>query len=53
MLFLSRSAQDRLIGLIIDMAGLIPQKDGGIALPMYRQDAPCRATIAARAPVVA
>jgi CRP/FNR family transcriptional regulator, nitrogen fixation regulation protein len=38
LLLLSRSAQDRLIGFIIDMAGRIGQKDDRIALPMFRQD---------------
>jgi CRP/FNR family transcriptional regulator, nitrogen fixation regulation protein len=38
LLLLSRSARDRLIGFIIDIAGRVAQKNDRIALPMFRQD---------------
>jgi CRP/FNR family transcriptional regulator, nitrogen fixation regulation protein len=38
LLLLSRSAQDRLIGFITNIAGRVAQKDDRIALPMFRQD---------------
>jgi CRP/FNR family transcriptional regulator, nitrogen fixation regulation protein len=38
LLLLHRTAQDRLIGFIIDIAGRVARKTDRIALPMFRQD---------------
>jgi CRP/FNR family transcriptional regulator, nitrogen fixation regulation protein len=38
LLLLHRTAQDRLIGFIVDIAGRVAQKNDRIALPMFRQD---------------